>query len=68
MAQTRDLHVTLRQRVLAAVAPRLTNGQLAVLCEMSGDLTARQWAQHFQTTLLEIERAEFWLGVKCQIG
>jgi len=66
MEDTRTLQMTLRERIYAAHPPRLTDGQLRVLCEMAGDLMAREWAQLWGVPLLEIERAEYWLGAKCQ--
>lgn len=66
MAETRELCMTLRERIYAARPPALTDGQLRVLREMAGDFSARQWCMLWGVPLLEIERAEYWLGVQCQ--
>ncbi len=63
---TRELRMKLRERIYAARPPALTDGQLRVLREMAGDLRARQWSMLWGVPLLEIERAEYWLGVQCQ--
>ena len=63
-----ELRASLRERVLAARPPTLTQGQLDVLAQMAGDFSARQWAQLWGVSILEIERAVYWLGVQCQGG
>lgn len=62
------LRASLRERILAARPPTLSQGQLAVLQEMAGDFSRRQWAARWGVSVLEIERAEYWLGVQCQGG
>ena len=51
---------------LTRVPPQLSDGDMRVLREMSGDFTVHQWARKFDTTVLEVERACAWLGVKTQ--
>ena len=44
--------------------PSLDNGSMRVLREMAGDLDVYDWARRLDSTVLEIERACAWLGVK----
>lgn len=57
-----------RRRIewLTRLPPAVSNGDLRVLREMSGDFNVHQWARRLNTTVLEIERACAWLNVKCQ--
>ena len=48
--------------------PTLNEGDLRVLREMAGDLTAKEWTQRIHAPLLEIERACAWLGVAPRRG
>ena len=46
--------------------PTLSDGDMRVLREMASDFTIHEWARRFGTTMLEVERACAWLGVKTQ--
>jgi hypothetical protein len=55
-----------RVRWLLARPPALSDGSLDVLARMAGDLHKCEWASRFNVAIVEIERAEVWLGVKCR--
>ncbi len=55
-----------RVRWLLARPPALSDGSLDVLARMAGDLCRSEWAARFGVPVVEIERAEVWLNVKCR--
>ncbi len=53
-----------RTRWLLARPPALTDGELDVLARLGPDLPRWRWAEKFNVSVLEIERAEAWLRAK----
>jgi hypothetical protein len=49
---------------LLARPPALTDGELDVLARLGPDLPRWRWAEKFNVSVLEIERAEAWLRAK----